>query len=246
MKIRNKLFKKRIICIHSIDDKTLTPQCFIQYVKAMRFMGYKFVSIENIMSKENSGKLLALTIDDGYKNNVTNLLPLLKKLKIPALLFVPTGLLGLKANDEELLNHNCYKNQETMTINDLLYWINEGFDVGFHTYKHINLSKVDSQHAELDFIQGMKFFEQIDYTPTCFAYPMGLLPIDKKRYEELLTRYGFKYAFTFNWGNVEDGSWYYTPRFSLGNNQSLWWSALKTIGVLDWYNHRKRKKYEKE
>lgn len=239
-----KLFLKRIICIHSLDDKTLTPACFIQYVKTVRSMGYKFVNVDEIMDNKRKGKLLALTIDDGYKNNITNLLPLLKELKIPALLFIPTGLLGLKANDTDLLEHNCYKDQATMTASDVQYWINEGFDIGFHTHKHINLSKESPERAKLDFLKGMEFFKEINYKPSFFAYPMGFLPIDKMQYETLLKKHNFKHAFTFNWGNVEEGQQYYTPRFSLGNNQPILWSILKTIGCLDWHNRRKRKKHE--
>lgn len=239
-----RLFKKRIICIHSLDDKTLTEGCFRQYVKNIKLLGYRFASLEEVVSDTCKGKVLSLTIDDGYKNIVTNLLPILEDLEVPALLFVPTGLLNKKANDEQLLKNDCYKDQDMMSVKDLQYWINKGFQVGFHTHHHINLSKVDFEQAEKDVEEGMNFFKQINYKPSCFAYPFGLLPTDKLQYEKLLSLHGIKHAFTFSWGNVEGADSYYIPRFSLGNNQPILWSIMKTVGVLDWYNKIKRNRNE--
>ncbi len=45
--------------------------------------------------KANTGrKSVLITFDDGYQNNITHALPVLKRLGIPALLFVTTGYLG--------------------------------------------------------------------------------------------------------------------------------------------------------
>lgn len=240
------MFSKRIITIHALDEKTLSPVDFVKYIEVMQKIGYKFVSLEEIVSSDCKGLKLALTIDDAYKCVVTNLLPILQQYGIVATLFVPPGLLGLEANDPLLISHNCYKDHDMMSVEDLRVWCDAGMKIGFHTNTHINMRDGFSE-CEIDeeFRRGLETLSVLGYNNLeHFAYPFGFTPKNKDFIYQLMKKYGFKYAYTITAGDVNIKDPFVIPRVCLGNKSSLYWNVFKTLGLNDFYNHLKRKKYE--
>lgn len=234
------MFEKRIVAIHSISDQNLSQNRLIHYIRTMRFLGYKFVSVDTILSDKHNGKLLALTVDDGYKSCIKNLIPVLEKYKIPALMFLPTQLLGLPENHDELLKNECYRNESIMSVEDVNLWVHKGFDIGFHTGKHIDLYYHEDQEIEKDFREGMDIFRKNGWETKYFAYPKGFLPKNRSFFEKLMSKYGIKYAFTICWGGVHADDCYYINRVCLGNHEPFIWSILKTMGFCDYYFLKKR------
>lgn len=234
------MFEKRIVAIHSISDQNLSQNRLIHYIRTMRFLGYKFVSVDTILSDKHNGKLLALTVDDGYKSCIKNLIPVLEKYKIPALMFLPTQLLGLPENHDELLKNECYRNESIMSVEDVNLWVYKGFDIGFHTGKHIDLYYHEDQEIEKDFREGMDIFRKNGWEIKYFAYPKGFLPKNRNLFEGLLREYNIEFAFTINWGRINSEEPFYVNRVCLGNHEPFLWSILKTIGAGDAYFRKKR------
>ena len=198
------MYKKVIIAIHSVSENTLSPYRLERYLNIMRILGYKFVSIDQILSStvENS-RMIALTVDDAYKSCITNLMPILQKYNIPALMFVPTGLLELSANDKNLIKNECYKNEATMSMDDVNHWLKNGFSIGFHCHNHLDLyNATNIQEIETDFKAGMKVLKDNHWDSSYFAYPKGFLPKNRIHFHNLLIKNNFTHAFTINWGEV--------------------------------------------
>jgi len=60
--------------------------------------GYRFISLDDAMEMLQGHKpmqpySMVLTFDDGYRNNITHALPILRRYNAPATFFVPTGFL---------------------------------------------------------------------------------------------------------------------------------------------------------
>lgn len=237
------MFNSRIVTIHAVSEGTFSPNRLERYIKTIRALGYSFVSIHEIMKKKGENGQIALTFDDSYRSTFTNAIPILKKYNVPALMFVPTGLLGYPANHPILMKHECYKNEATMSVDEVNQWIEEGFDVGFHTHEHIDMYEVSEQVINNDFVKGMTVLTQNGWRTTYFAYPKGFLPHNRPMFENLLRQYGFKYAFTINHGDLNVDKRFYINRICLGNKEPFFWCILKTIGFFaDWY-FRKRKQH---
>ena len=234
------MLDNRIVFIHSVDEKTLVPKRLIRYIKIMRSLGYRFVSVKDIMSSNTKKKCIALTIDDGYKNNIMNLLPILKKYNVPALLFISTGLLDLPANDQRLIKTKCYPDQQMMSHEDVNLWIKEGHEIGFHTHNHVDLYRLDEITIEKDFRDGMSVFKNNGWSLKYFAYPFGFIPKNKEHFESLLSEYSFENAFGVTWGKVNPEDAYYVNRVGIGSKEHTLWSVAKSIGLLDRYFFKKR------
>lgn len=224
---------KRIVLVHAISENGMNIQHITHYIKWMKLLGFKFVSLNQLADEKMQGKLLALVVDDAYKCVKTNLMPILLQYNIPSTLFVPTGLLGMKANEPALLEHACYKNEDMMSVDDLMEWSSKGFEVGFHTDKHIDLSVTDLETQKADFLEGVSKMSKMGYKPDKFAYPFGRLPKNYAAFQELLLANGFRYAYTLWPGNVNNHDPFLINRICLGNHVPLWWNIMKSVGILD-------------
>ena len=80
------------------DHLNVSPGFFDQLLSEVNNLGFAFVSMselsELLKRKKNVKKVAALTFDDGYLDNVTNALPILKSHNAPATIYVATGLVS--------------------------------------------------------------------------------------------------------------------------------------------------------
>ncbi|MBR4994534.1 MAG: polysaccharide deacetylase family protein [Alistipes sp.] len=235
------MFNKRIICIHSLSDDALPVVKFRKYISSMLKLGYKFVSLEEILDVKKQGKYLHISVDDGYKTCITELLPILEEYNIKATFFIAPLLLGLPANHPHLIDNNCYPKEATMTMEDMLLLHQCGHTIGYHTGTHVNLSTTENAKIAEDFVNGIEHLRSSGVEVAHFAYPFGFLPGDKSFFEQILKQSAINYAFTVKWGDVNIDNCYYVNRVCLGDHEPLIWSILKTIGAIDFYYNMKNK-----
>ncbi len=75
-------------------DMAVSPAFLESFVRDAQQRGYTFVSMDHLSEQlvaDSGGKLLALTFDDGYRDNFTVAYPLLKRLGIPFAIYVTTS-----------------------------------------------------------------------------------------------------------------------------------------------------------
>lgn len=105
---RKKVLRRRsfiVLTYHRISDSnygdpflSITPHNFerqIQYLTRR----FKVVSLQELVKHIQSqystlDDYIAITFDDGYRDNYTNAYPILKKYKVPATIFLTTGFIG--------------------------------------------------------------------------------------------------------------------------------------------------------
>ncbi|MFA7658239.1 MAG: polysaccharide deacetylase family protein [Candidatus Gastranaerophilaceae bacterium] len=99
----------------------ISPEYLENLIIKFKKKGFKFVSLDKlrdvIVNKKKAKKLIAITLDDGYRDNFENGLAILKKHNVPFCIYVATGMVGkqfiywwyiiedlILANDEIILN----------------------------------------------------------------------------------------------------------------------------------------------
>lgn len=145
---------------------------------------YKVVSMDELAAalkaKSAVDGWLAITFDDGFKNNVEVVSPLLQKWGITACFFIPTQFISLDPEDG---NGYRYFAQErfrrpdplpSMTWDDARMLIQQGFSIGSHSQTHPNLGSINWLQAREE-IRGSyrDIAENVFHTPKHFAWPFG-------------------------------------------------------------------------
>jgi peptidoglycan/xylan/chitin deacetylase (PgdA/CDA1 family) len=120
-----------VIMYHHIDENSqesklsVSPESLERQMRFLRKNNYNIVSLRELAELMKNKrripyKTIAVTFDDGYKDNYTNAFPILKKYQIPACIFVVVGKIGkqgyLNSGDiEEMLESNIDIASHTVT-----------------------------------------------------------------------------------------------------------------------------------
>lgn len=137
-----------VLMYHRVTD-ILNPHEFVVSVENFRqqmatlarrseVIGIKELSFGEKRKKQK----VVITFDDGYRDNYLNAYPILKKLNLPATIFLITGMIGTNAK------RSRYKE---LPSPDMLSWeeVNEmaahNITFGAHTVTHPRLSWLDYQ-----------------------------------------------------------------------------------------------------
>jgi len=138
-------------------------------------------------------RAVLLTFDDGYRDNLTNAYPILKRFGHPALLFVPTDFVGGRVlpHDEMLSVSN-----PTLDWEDLTSML-DVFEVGSHACSHRPLTKIPRANA-IDEIRRSKDHLQsrLGREIRAFSYPKGSICDYDEGLTEAVMQAGYELCFT--------------------------------------------------
>ena len=123
-------------------------------------------------------KKILITIDDAFLSFYKYAWPILKKNKIPFILFVSTEPVGKKGymNWDQIKEISSY---------DFAY-------IGNHSHTHEYLLNFSHSDFEKDIKNSIKIFEQkLGYNPIFFSYPFGEYNLKQTKFIERNFKYGF-------------------------------------------------------
>jgi peptidoglycan/xylan/chitin deacetylase (PgdA/CDA1 family) len=117
-------------------------------------------------------RTVVLTFDDGFRDFYSSAAPVLRRLRLPATVFLPTGYCG-KLN--RWPSQPAWVSEEALLdwkqVNEI---VQDGFKIGAHGINHSDLTTMSLEEAEQE-ISGSK--AQIEEHTACqvefFAYPYG-------------------------------------------------------------------------
>jgi peptidoglycan/xylan/chitin deacetylase (PgdA/CDA1 family) len=157
----------------------LSPRRFRMYLATLARLGFRGVSMGGAAAHlrgeppaRRDEKLVALTFDDGYADNVEAALPILREFGFTATCYVTSGHLGgFNEWDAEMLRVWT----PMMTREQLAVWRDAGMDVGAHTRSHRDLSTCSDAEELRQEIAGSKTdLERLTEGPVAhFSYPFG-------------------------------------------------------------------------
>ena len=158
------------------DHSTVGTAAFQQQMEFLT-RNYRVVPlVDAVTALKTSGtseRLVAITFDDGYRDNATIAAPILKSLGLPACFFVSTDMIGGKRP----FPHDVLQGrppQEHMSWDDLRSLAAQGFQIGSHTCTHADMGTVSVEQAERE-LRGSR--DQLEHElgrpVRLFAYPYG-------------------------------------------------------------------------
>ena len=182
-----------IVSYHSINNENCPISLNLEEFEKQLvfFKKNNFQSIHCNEIKNTSKKKFIITFDDGYKDLITNALPLLKKYNFKATCLIISNLIG-KRNIWDEFNENI-KDKELMNLSDINYWLKNGMKIGSHSKNHKKLTKLDDKEKIDEIINSKNELESLTGTTIdSFCYPYGLynenvVNIVKEKYDFAFT-----------------------------------------------------------
>jgi peptidoglycan/xylan/chitin deacetylase (PgdA/CDA1 family) len=121
----------------------------------------RVLSLEAALAPDSPGGVV-VTFDDGYRDFYDHALPLLERYRIPATLYLTTGLVG--------------DGPDSLTWSELREAVDGGLvTVGAHTHGHADLSRASAEATELELRRSQELIEdRLGTACRHFAYPWAI------------------------------------------------------------------------
>ncbi|CAM8655382.1 CDA1 Predicted xylanase/chitin deacetylase [Comamonadaceae bacterium] len=201
-----------ILMYHQIDEPPprgtalrgliVAPSSFAWQMRMLSLMGYKGLSmcdLEPYLRGDQHGKVVGITFDDGYQNNLIQALPVLKSNGFTATCYGVSSMIGgTNAWDEGKV-----KQKPLMTQQDWLAWQGAGMDVGSHTQTHANLNELTDEAARHQIVRSKDELQQaLGAEVRHFCYPYGWF---RPEHEEMVRNAGYITATSTRRGRAQAG-----------------------------------------
>ncbi|HEY0659248.1 MAG TPA: polysaccharide deacetylase family protein [Pyrinomonadaceae bacterium] len=200
----------KVVVYHTIStpevrlpaDTDISPQRFEEHLRWLAKRRERVVTLRETLAAPKNENLIAITFDDGYRDNLTVALPLLEKYDLPMTLFMTTDFIG----KEDYLNSDDLK---FLAAHPLV-------TIGSHTFSHPHLTQLSEDKARFELLESKKILEEITgKTIDLLAYPYGDC---NRMIERLSTECGYAAAWSvWNGNNTPYSRW----RVPLGRNDNL-------------------------
>lgn len=152
----------------------VSPAAFARQMGLLKALGYRGLSmtaLEPYLRGEQRGKVVGITLDDGYVNNLQLALPVLQRHGFSATCYVVSGQMG----GSNVWDHaKGIPAKPLMNAAQLKAWVAGGQEVGAHTRNHVDLRQTDDAAAFQE-IAGCKreLEHRVEAPVRHFCYPYG-------------------------------------------------------------------------
>jgi len=221
-----------ILMYHSISDdpepersayyKVCTaPARFAEQMRWLKDHGYRTDGVPTV----------AITFDDGYRDNFTVALPVLEECGFTATIYLPTGFIGDQRHQ--------FKGRDCLTWGEVREMRQRGIRFGAHTVTHQVLRTLGWDQIETELCDSKRAIEDRLQEPvTSFAYPYAFPQEDRPfvaRFRELIQTVGYTECVTTIVGRVRAGEDPLTrKRIPINNTDDPALFAAKLTGAYDW------------
>ena len=152
----------------------VAPEAFARQMAWLKRLGYRGMSMTALrpyLLGEQTGKVVGITFDDGYENNLVNALPALLAHGFSSTCYAVSGLLG-KTNvwDESI----GIAQTPLMDERQIRRWAAAGQEIGSHTRRHIDLTLASNEECRTEIAFGKYELESATRRSVGhFCYPYG-------------------------------------------------------------------------
>jgi peptidoglycan/xylan/chitin deacetylase (PgdA/CDA1 family) len=168
--------------------------------------GYAVMTLRDLAAvygrgQEPPARSAVITFDDGYRNNMTEALPVLAGSGFPCVIFVVSGSLG----GENSWRGGGEARTEMLSAEELRELAAGGVEIGSHTVSHRNLARAGSGEVLEELAVSKARLEEVLGAPvTSFAYPYGGGAFDDG-IRELVKKAGYTCAVSVKQGKPSPG-----------------------------------------
>ena len=204
--------------LDNIHIKKFTEQCnYISKCEKKR--------LSNLNDNFRKKSSITFTFDDGYKTIIDNVFPIIKKYKIPIIIFICPDLVGKK-------KYLSISDLKTLNRSNLV-------EFGIHGYRHIYYGNHNLENFKKDLDKSLNWFKKnlsLDL-PISFSFPFGSFNDDIISYLNKQNKIKYCFNSKFNTFNHKQYSRNLIPRLSIWDFDNIESFKEKINGKWDIINY---------
>ena len=173
-----------ILTYHQIDaappkgarfrSLVVAPDAFARQMGLLKALGYQglgMTALQPYLRGEKQGKVVGITLDDGYLNNLTHALPVLQRHGFSATCYCVSQRLGFTNTWDADAG---VAQVPLMNASQVREWVSAGQEAGAHTRTHAHLNLLDEAQAAEEIAGCKAELEHITgQAVRHFCYPFG-------------------------------------------------------------------------
>jgi peptidoglycan/xylan/chitin deacetylase (PgdA/CDA1 family) len=222
--------------VHPYFRLCTAPNVFASHIQFLKQAGYTVLSVDEISDSIEFKRPLpprtaAITFDDGYRDFLTDAVPILKQHDFTATVYLPTAYIGAQPLR--------FKGKDCLTWAEVRELHAEGVRFGSHTVTHPQLWEATDEAAADEVRRSKEIIEEKLGAPvTSFSYPYAFPEHDsefKKRMRELLHQSGYRHGVSTIIGRADHRSdQFFLRRLPVNSLDDLALFRAKLEGAYDW------------
>jgi peptidoglycan/xylan/chitin deacetylase (PgdA/CDA1 family) len=155
------------------EGANITPKLFEEHMQGILDRGYTPIFVADYYDSVQRGAELPenpiiVTFDDGYLSNYEIAFPILKRLNIPATIFIVTSTVGAKAGDGTVsTSHFTWEQAKKMQESGII-------DIHSHSHTHRNMTQISPAQLQEE-LRLSRYLIERNLGKNCFvfSYPFG-------------------------------------------------------------------------
>lgn len=225
-----------VLTYHRFGMATRDPFCVPRqtFTRQMRWLAdqqlaISLADIESFLAGTSTvpdGAVL-VTIDDACQSVFTEALPVLRDYAIPAVLYVPAGLVGTSSTNDF--------GERVLGWDELAALQEHGIVVGSHGFHHWSMGRLSPEEAQKEAYDSRNLLSARLGTPiTTFAYPFGTRAHHNRVTRSILQQAGYRTAFTSHHGGIRPHiDPLALPRVKIESGEPDWMFSLSCNGAMN-------------
>jgi len=243
-----------ILMYHSISENLFgrshpyyrintAPEVFTEHMRLLHQAGYRTSGlcemVDGLEAGKDLSKTVVLTFDDGYRDFLTDAMPVLKQCGFTATIFLATDRIQNTAV--------CMEGVDYLTWKEVRELQDEGISFGSHTVTHPDLRSLVPEQIEYELGRSKEIIEDKLGVPVhSFAYPFAFPEEDgdfMRFLSDELQNQGFQNAVTTILGRASrNHSCFFLPRLPVNSCDDRPFLRAKLNGGYDWLHWPQRLK----
>ncbi len=151
-----------VLIYHSISRSdsylAVSPEKFEKQIDYLKRSGYRTLRPVELLGLKNSEKKVIISFDDGFKDNFTTALPILKKYGFTAAIFISTKYINKRS---KYCSDNKDKNFQMLSSEEIWKLETAGWQICSHFHSHRNLIDLGEQEIRDEFKTSKEILNQI-------------------------------------------------------------------------------------
>lgn len=217
------------------NEMSVSVQEFRKQVAWLKRTGFRNMRMAELESATpglnlNAPKVI-FSFDDGYMDNFSEALPILKEFGYTAIFYIPYEFIGKKDMfPRDIRESNRAEHNRIMGWEQVTSLLREGMEIGSHTLSHNNLKEMNDAQAKREIVESKKYIEEkLGEKITSFCYPGGQF---NEKHTNWVERAGYSSACTTASGVYREESLFTIPRVAVLASDSFFIFKRKMLGDL--------------